>query len=354
MRDARATLSTQALKHNLNRVRSYAPDSRVLAMIKANAYGHGLDVALAALADADALGVATFQEALDIRATGNAQSIVLIEGVFSLEEWQQLPQMNAQCVIHQVQQVEWALKSPQPAIPIWLKINSGMNRLGLALDQVERIAHDLRAAGYRLILTSHFANADEPEHPLNATQINCFVHMKQRLDPIEASFANSAALIQWPEVHFNWVRPGLMLYGSSPFAQIPAQELGLQPVMTLSTQLIALHDLPVGVAVGYGSRHTTTRPTRLGVIGMGYGDGYPRVVTDSRVLVNGHVVPVIGRVSMDMMTVDLTDLPDAPALGDPVTLWGQGLDVDQIARAAGTLSYELFTRLSPRPRRVII
>ncbi len=354
MRDARATLSTQALTHNLKRVRSYAPHSRVLAMVKANAYGHGLDVALAALADADAIGVATFQEALDIRAMGNTQSIVLIEGVFSLDEWQQLPQMNAQCVIHQAQQVEWALKSPQPEIPIWLKINTGMNRLGLALDQVEPIARDLRAAGYQLILTSHFANADEPEHPLNAAQIDCFMQMKQRLDPIEASFANSAALIQWPEVHFNWVRPGLMLYGSSPFAHIPAHDLGLQPVMTLSTQIIALHDLPAGVAVGYGSRHTTTRSTRLGVIGMGYGDGYPRVVTDSKVLINGHPVPVIGRVSMDMMTVDLTDLPEAPELGDLVILWGAGLDVDQIARAAGTLSYELFTRLSPRPRRLIV
>ncbi len=354
MREARVSLSTQALSHNLQRVREFAPQSHVLAMVKADAYGHGLAFALSALHDADALGVAFFKEALDIRAFGNKQSIVLIEGVFTLDEWLQVPQINAQCVIHQDCQLQWALEHIIPNTTIWLKVNTGMNRLGFSPEEALTAAHKLRSAGYDLILTMHFANADEPNHLLNQSQIETFLSLKNQLEPIKASLCNSAALIQWPQLHFDWVRPGIMLYGSSPFSDQSATVLGLKPVMTLTTQLIAIHELPIGAVVGYGSSFTTNRPTRLGVIAMGYGDGYPRVVHGAQVNINGQQVPIVGRVSMDMLTVDLTDLATLPTLTTQVVMWGNGLDVDQAAHAAGTISYELFTRLAIRPVRHIV
>jgi alanine racemase len=351
MRDARVVLNSNALRHNLAVVRDFAPHAQVLAMVKADAYGHGLAFAISSLQGADALGVAFMQEALDIRALGNTQPIVLIEGVFSAAEWRQAAQINASCAIHQDCQLQWALDYPIPNTTIWLKVNTGMNRLGLAPTAALEAAHLLRSAGYTLILTTHFANADEPNHPLNRQQIDSFLALKQQLDPIAATLCNSAALIQWPELHFDWVRPGIMLYGSSPFADRNAAQLNLQPVMTFSSQLIARHTLPTGVSVGYGSLHTTARPTELGVVAIGYGDGYPRVVSGGIVLIAGQRVPIIGRVSMDMLTVDLTDLVEIPALNSRVILWGAGLDVDEIAATAGTIGYELFTRLSPRPKR---
>jgi alanine racemase len=354
MRQACVYLSTQALTHNLQRVRDSAPNSSILAMVKADAYGHGLAFALNALQDADALGVAFFAEALDIRALGNTQPIVLIEGVFSADEWLEAHQINAQCVIHQDCQLQWALDHVIPNVTIWLKINTGMNRLGFSPEKALLVAEKLRAAGYDLILTMHFANADQSSHPLNQQQRDTFLSIKKKLDPIKASLCNSAALMQWPDMQLDWVRPGIMLYGSSPFANRGAAELNLKPVMTLSTHLIAKHQLPANVFVGYGSEFKTRRPTELGIIAMGYGDGYPRVIEVGNVSILGQFVAIVGRVSMDMLAVDLTDLPVIPPLGTQVTLWGNGLDVDVVARTAGTISYELFTRLSKRPIRQII
>jgi alanine racemase len=354
MRQARVNLSTQALIHNLQRVRECAPRSQVLAMVKADAYGHGLAFALNALQDADALGVAFFKEALDIRALGNTQLIVLIEGVFSLDEWIEADHIHAQCVIHHDCQLQWALEHHIPNTTIWLKVNTGMNRLGFLPDDALNAALKLRAAGYDLILTTHFANADEPDHPLNTQQIDTFLALKKQLEPIKASLCNSAALIQWSDVQFDWVRPGIMLYGSSPFEHLSAVALNLKPVMTLTTHLIVKHELPENVYIGYGSCFTTARPTRLGVIAIGYGDGYPRVVNAGKINIQGQDAPIVGRVSMDMFTVDLTDLAVNPPLNTEVTLWGKGLDVDEIARSAGTIGYELFTRLSMRPTRHIV
>ncbi len=353
MRDARVVLDPNALIHNVLRVRRYAPRARVLAMVKADAYGHGLAFAIQHLQHADALGVAFMQEALEIRQLGNNQPIVLIEGVFSMAEWQHAAQINASCAIHQDCQLQWALDHPVAGATIWLKINTGMNRLGLSPEHALQAALQLRRAGYELILTTHFANADEPNHPLNQQQIQRFLALKEQLAPIQASLCNSAALIQWPELHFDWVRPGIMLYGSSPFADQSAKQLNLKAVMTFSSQLIARHTLPAGALIGYGSLHTTTRPTELGVVAIGYGDGYPRVVTEGIVQIAGRIVPILGRVSMDMLMIDLTDLAEKPALASRVMLWGEDLSVDQIAATAGTIGYELFTRLSARPRRVI-
>ncbi len=354
MREARVYLSTQALTHNLQRVREYAPHSQVLAMVKADAYGHGLAFALNALQNADALGVAFFKEAIDIRALGNTQPIVLIEGVFSLAEWIEADHIHAQCVIHQDRQLQWALDHIIPNTTVWLKINTGMNRLGFSPTDALDAALKLRTAGYNLVLTMHFANADEPDHPLNQQQIDTFLSLKKQLEPIQASLCNSAALIQWKDLQFDWVRPGIMLYGSSPFAHQSAVALGLKPVMTLTTHLIATYELPENVSIGYGSLYTTHRTTQLGVIAMGYGDGYPRVIQNGQLSISGQLAPIVGRVSMDMLTIDLTDLATIPPLDTEVVLWGNGLDIDEVARSAGTIGYELFTRLSMRPTRHII
>ena len=354
MRQACVYLSTQALMHNLQRVREAAPTSSILAMVKADAYGHGLAFALNALQDADALGVAFFTEALDIRALGNTKPIVLIEGAFSPEEWLEAHQINAQCVIHQDCQLQWALDHVLPNVTIWLKINTGMNRLGFSPEKALVIANKLRLAGYDLILTMHFANADEESHPLNQQQRDTFLTLKEKLDPIKASLCNSAALMQWSDMQLDWVRPGIMLYGSSPFVNHSAAKLNLKPVMTLTTHLIAKHEIPANVFVGYGSQFKTSRPTRLGIVAIGYGDGYPRVIETGSVSIQGRCVPIVGRVSMDMLAVDLTDLTTIPPSGTDVTLWGNGLDVDAVARTAGSISYELFTRLSKRPIRHII
>lgn len=354
MREARVYLSTQALTHNLQRVREYAPHSQVLAMVKADAYGHGLAFALDALQSADALGVAFFKEALDIRALGNTQPIVLIEGAFSLAEWIESDDIHAQCVIHQDRQLQWALDHIIPNTTVWLKINTGMNRLGFMPEEAYTAALKLRAVGYNLILTMHFANADEPDHPLNQQQIDAFLKLKKQLEPIQASLCNSAALTQWKDLQFDWVRPGIMLYGSSPFEHRSAVDLNLKPVMTLTTHLIASYELAANVSIGYGSRYITQRPTQLGIIAIGYGDGYPRVIQNGYLSIAGQLVPIIGRVSMDMLTVDLTDLPIIPPLDTEVILWGNSLDVDDVARSAGTIGYELFTRLSMRPIRHIV
>jgi alanine racemase len=352
MRDARILLDTQALRHNLARVRDYAPHSQILSMVKADAYGHGLAFALDALADTDAFGVAFLHEARQVRVH-SALPIVLMEGVFSLEEWQEAAALGASCVIHQACQIDWALSHVVAGATVWLKLNAGMNRLGLAPDALLAAAQQLRAAGYQLILTMHFANADEPDHPLNAQQLAVFHHIKQKLEPIQASTCNSAALMQWPQYHFDWVRPGIMLYGSSPFADRSAASLDLTPVMTLQSHIIALHHLNVGDAVGYGSRWVAQRPTHLAIVAIGYGDGYPRVVDQSCVSIHDQLMPIVGRVSMDMLMVDVTDLSSAAHLHQAVILWGQSPHVDQIAHAAQTIGYELLCRLTQRPTRAI-
>lgn len=354
MREARITVRRAALAHNLAVVRRTAPNSRILCMVKADAYGHGLAFAVAALQQTDAFGVAFMQEARQVRAL-TSHPIMVMEGAFSLAEWQESAALGVQCVIHHAEQVQWALESPIAGATVWLKLNAGMNRLGLAPDELILAAQRLRQAGYQLVLTMHFANADERDHPLNDQQITTFERVKATLAPIAFSVCNSAALIRWPHLQGDWVRPGIMLYGSSPFADQSATELELQAVMQVESSIMAIHHLPVGQAVGYGSRWVTARPSTIGVVAMGYGDGYPRVV-DERAMIDiaGHLVPVVGRVSMDMLMVDLTDLPTSARLHQRVTLWGDQPSVDLIAASANTLGYELLCRMTQRPARVLV
>lgn len=350
MRDTRIILSATALQHNLQRVQQLALQSQILCMVKADAYGHGLAFAVQALAATDAFGVAFLAEAEQVRRL-TTRPIVIMEGAFSLTEWQRAAEINAECVIHQPCQVEWALQHVVQGATIWLKLNAGMNRLGLAPAALLAAAAQLRAVGYRLILTMHYANADQPEHPLNAEQTAIFADVAEQLAPIQTSLCNSAALIAWPALHGDWVRPGIMLYGSSPFEQQTAAQLQLQAVMTVESVLMAQHELLKGAQVGYGSRWTAQRPSRIGVVAIGYGDGYPRTAQGAVAWVADQLVPVIGRVSMDMLLVDLTDLPQPVLDGTAVCLWGATPSVDQVAASAGTLGYELLCRMTHRPKR---
>ncbi len=352
-------LSSSALTANLLQVRKLAPHSKVVCMVKADAYGHSIEFALPALATSDAFGVACIQEARQIRALGYKQPITLIEGVFNEAEWLEASQNGYDCVIHQAQQIAWALKNPvlfqQSGLKIWLKLNSGMNRLGLSPDQLLIAAQSLRKAGFTLVLTMHFANADQPEHPLNQQQITSFLQLKKQLAPIEVSCCNSAAIHNWPELHFDYVRPGIMLYGSSPFNHISARTLVLKPVMHFKSHIIAIQQLTANQMIGYGSTFMTQRPTRLGIVAVGYGDGYPRALTTGAfVSIDGQAAPVLGRVSMDLMAIDLTDLTETIQIGHEVELWGNYPEVDQLAQYNHTIGYELLCRLSKRPKRVFI
>jgi alanine racemase len=357
MRNPVIELSTSALIHNFQKVKQLAPASKVVCMVKADAYGHGIAFAIDALKDADAFGVACIQEAREIRALGYSQPITLIEGAFDANEWQEAAEHGFECVIHHQQQVEWALATPelyqQKNLKIWLKLNSGMNRLGFKSDNLYQAAQQLKEAGFELVLTMHFANADQTEHPLNKIQIEQFFALKQKLNPIKASCCNSAAIFNLPELHFDYVRPGIMLYGSSPFADQTAHQLDLKAVMTFKSHIIAIHHIDQDQSVGYGSTFITQRPTRLGVIAAGYGDGYPRAVQGAYVLIHDQQTPLLGRVSMDMFAVDLTDLPSSVSIGTEVILWGDNLSVDMIASTNQTIGYELLCRVTKRPARLL-
>lgn len=355
MREARLVIDTLALRHNVQRVRDNAPASRLIAMVKADAYGHGALAVAEALPNADAFGVAFLEEALALRAADIRQPIAVLEGLFSREEMEAALQHQLMIVVHQEQQLQ-LLEQCRSAgkVQVWLKADTGMHRLGFPPEMVPQVFQRLLACSSveSVGLLSHFAAADNPESPQTTQQITCFQDLHRRMQAVSpykvpTSLCNSAGILAWPAVHGDWVRPGIMLYGSSPFAAESADSLGLRPVMTLSSRLIAVNPLKKGESVGYGATWTAERDTRIGVVAIGYGDGYPRTARNGTpVLVNGHIVPLAGRVSMDMITVDLGDLP--VEVGAPCVLWGEGLPVDEVAACAGTLSYELFCKVTAR------
>lgn len=357
MRDARLGISLAALHHNLRRVREAAPYARVMAMVKAEAYGHGARLVADALAEADGFGVALLEEALELRAAGIVQPVTVLEGVFSESEMFEAVRHNLDIVIHQEAQLGYLercrLTGP---VNVWLKLDSGMHRLGFTPEAAVVAFRRIRAARVtgEIGLLTHFACADELDSPLTDRQLTRFRAVQQVLaqsgEPVRESLCNSAGILAWPAAHGDWVRPGIMLYGSSPFADQTAESLGLRPVMTLSSRLIAVRSIKAGEAVGYGATWVAPRDTRIGVVGIGYGDGYPRhAPAGTPVLVNGQRVALAGRVSMDMITVDLGALP--AEVGDPCVLWGAGLAADEVAACAGTLSYELFCKVTARVRR---
>lgn len=346
-----ALISLAALRHNLHRARALAPHSRIMAMVKANAYGHGLAVAARALSAADAFGVASLEEALILRHAGLAHPIVLLEGVFSAAELEEAAHHGCELVVHDEHQLALLeASSLEKSLNVWLKLDTGMHRLGFAPGEA-RAAWDrlntARAVRTPLRLMTHLARADEPGNPHTRAQLQTFADVTRGWIA-ERSIANSAALLAWPESHADWVRPGILLYGVSPFPDHNGAEYDLKPVMTMRTVLIAVKTVARGDTVGYGGNWQAERDTRIGIAAIGYGDGYPRHAPNGTpVLVNGVRVPLIGRVAMDMIAVDLHTQATA-RVGDEVVLWGTELPVEEIARAAGTIPYELLCGVTQR------
>ena len=347
-RPIQARIDASALAHNLAVARSHAADSRVWAVIKANAYGHGLARAAQALAQADGYAMLDFEEAIRLRTQGVSRPILLLEGFFKAQDVPLLCEYGLTPVIHNIEQVEILEKTALAApIDVYLKVNSGMNRLGFTVDNV-RIAWNALHGHPQVssvTLMTHFADADGPGGVEG--QLEWFNSITQPMSGPRC-LANSAALLRCPQTHADWVRPGLMLYGCSPFPEQSAEALGLRPAMTLTSEIIGLQNLQPGERVGYGFSFEATQEMTIGIVACGYADGYPRhAPTGTPVLVGGQRTRTVGRVSMDMIAVDISDLPEA-YIGTPVTLWGEGLSADEVAAAAGTVSYELLCALAPR------
>jgi alanine racemase len=343
-----AQINLAALRANLARVREKAPGTQVLAVVKANAYGHGLERVLPALEDADGLALVEPDAAIELREQRYTRRILLLEGFFAESELPEFAQRRLATVVHDSEQVRMLETTvlPRP-LEVFVKVNTGMNRLGFRPAEVagvcQRLSSSPSVAALRLMM--HFARADEDDglrEPLAVFEAAC------RGLPYPRSIANSAGIVRFPEVGGDFVRAGIMLYGATPFPYDTAEMLGLQPVMTLRSSIIAVQDLKVNESVGYGALYTASRPHRVGVIACGYADGYPRHAPNGTpVLVCGKKVRLAGRPSMDMVTVDLTDVPEA-RVGSPVVLWGEGLPVDDIASAAATVGYELLCAVAPR------
>lgn len=342
-----------ALTANFERVRDLAPNKSIIAMVKANAYGHGVSRIAHALKNADAFGVASLEEGLILRDAGIIQPIVLIEGVFHPEEIREAARQRFSLVVHHAPHVEM-LEKVKVDLPftVWLKINTGMNRLGIDPDQFQEIYQRLLsipAVKKPIGLMTHFAEADLVDSDETLKQLEIFNRVTaNHTGP--RSLANSAAIISCKESHGDWVRPGLMLYGGSPFSNQSGLDHGLKPVMTLGSRLIAITNVKKGSRIGYGGTFTAPEDMLIGVVGVGYGDGYPQFAKNGTpILVNGVECELVGRVSMDMLTVDLRKMPSAQ-IGDPVVLWGEGLPVERVAKSSGTSAYEILTRMTPRPK----
>lgn len=351
MRLIRARIDSHAMRANLARVRAAAPGARVMAVIKANAYGHGLVPAALALASADAFAVARIEEAGALRAAGMTQAIVLLEGILNAGQLAEAAHLQLDLVIHDLRQIALLEKyRGSQRFGLWLKVDTGMNRLGLRPAEFPAAWERLRAlqpAPLSLRVLTHLACADERGSEATTEQLARLAPLVRGLDA-ELSIANSAAIFANPQAHGDWVRPGLALYGATPFAGETGQALGLTPVMTLESTVIAVRELALGEHVGYGATWRARRASRIAILAGGYGDGLLRSLpSGAPVVIKGQRAPLAGRVSMDMIAVDVTDLP-AVQVGDPAELWGRQLPVEEVAAAAGTIPYELLCGVSQR------
>jgi len=347
-RPIQALVDPDALKHNLAAVRRHAPRSRVLAVIKANAYGHGLVRAARALSAADGFGLIELESAIRLREAGYAQTILLLEGFFDAGELPLLVEHRIATVVHSREQIAMltALATP-PMLNVFVKVNTGMNRLGFEPGALRAAVEALKGSGAarNVTLMTHFASADEPRGV--DWQIQALERAAGGLD-LPRSLANSAAILRHPEAHADWVRPGIMLYGCSPFADVTADELGLKPVMTLESRVIAIQNMRPGEMLGYGGLFTAGRETRVGVVACGYADGYPRhAPTGTPVVAEGRMTRTLGRVSMDMLCIDLSEIAQA-RIGSRVVLWGAENPVEHVAAAAQTVGYQLMCAVAPR------
>jgi alanine racemase len=345
----RAVIDTQALRHNLNVLRARAGRAKLIAVVKANAYGHGLVSAALAIQDAGAFAVARLEEGMSLRAAGIGSRIVLLEGVFSRSQLEDAAHDDLDLVVHDARQIELLEQSGGAGrFAIWIKIDTGMNRLGFAPQEfaaaLERIRHLFPR---ELRLMTHLACADERDAHVTTAQLERFREATQGLS-YETSIVNSAGLLAEVAPHSHWVRPGIALYGASPFEDAPAAEFGLKPVMTLTSTVLTVRRVARGERVGYGGAWTAERDSKIAIIAAGYGDGVPRsFAAGTPVLIRGQRVPLVGRVSMDMIAVDVTELAGVE-VGTAAVLWGEGLPVEEVARHAGTIAYELLCSVSQR------
>jgi len=345
------TIHLNALQHNLQHIKTLAPHSKIIAMVKSNAYGHGIQRIASALSNADALGVACIEEGMILRNASIRKPIVLMEGLFTEDELISAANNHLTIIVHHIDQVHMLEKNEQlTPLSIWLKVDTGMHRLGFTPAEVQTIYRRLQACSSvkkPIGFMTHFAKADSLDSPMTQQQIDLFNNACAHLEGPK-SLANSAGIIAWPHAHEDWVRPGIMLYGASPFTGHTGEQYGLKPVMSFSSRLIAIHHISSGDSVGYGGHWIAPEDMLIGIVGAGYGDGYPRHAKNGTpVLVNGIKCQLVGRVAMDMLAVDLRDIPFAK-VGDPVLLWGPHLPVEEIAHCSGTIGYELLTRITQR------
>lgn len=344
-----ATIHSSALQHNYQQVKNRTPNSRAFAVIKANAYGHGLLRVAQALNNADGYALLEMEQAILLRSQGFEQPILLLEGVFSAEQLKLCAQYRLSIAIHDVLHLAWLQQTLlERPLHIYLKLNTGMNRLGFAAEQAPELVQKLQSIANvaSVSLMMHFATADEADKGID-WQLTRFRRATEGLN-LPVTLANSAALIDHPEIAGDWVRPGLMLYGASPFVERSAADLGLQAAMSLTSSIIGTQTLAVGDRVGYGATFCAEKPMRIGIVACGYADGYPRhAPTGTPVWVHGQRSRLVGRISMDMLAIDLSGI-DHATLGSPVELWGKHLSIDEVANAAGTISYELMCAIAQR------
>jgi alanine racemase len=351
-----AHINLAALQYNFERVKQLAPKSKIMSAIKADAYGHGAVKVAQALQDSDAFAVARLSEGLLLRKAGIQQAIVILEGVSSVAELQAAAENTLSLVFHHPSQLQ-LISTAQLAKPLsfcWLMVETGMHRLGLSTDQIDDALHVLTTSPNimgEVGLMSHFANSDVVDDPSNQQQLDVLTECAEHYG-LQTSMANSAAIFSFAASHGDWVRPGLMLYGASPFDDKTVRDLDLKPVMQLTSKLIAIQLLHVGDKVGYGGSWTAQKPSIIGIASIGYGDGYSRHLSNvGLALVHNRRVPIVGKVSMDMIAIDLSTLSDV-TVGDTVIMWGSELlTVDEMAQQANTISYELLCQLNERVKR---
>jgi alanine racemase len=341
-RRATIKINLEALSHNLNKVREHAPRCQVMPVIKANAYGHGMLAVAVQLSDADMFAVAMPEEAFALREAGCDKPILVLHGFSNVSELKKISSLNISTVVHQQEQLQTLLQHDIPnPIDCWIKVDTGMNRLGIAAEDVDAYFGQLRNSAQvkDVIIMSHFLNADDPDNSINNKQIKRLLNVTNDID-VACSMANSAAIMRLPKSHFEIVRPGIMLYGSSPFHDVTATELGLKAVMQFESLLIDVKTVREGESIGYGATFICDKTMPVGVVAAGYGDGYSRHAKNGTpVWINGVCCKLLGRVSMDSLCVDLSDVK--AQRGDRVVLWGEELSVDRVARSCDTISYEL-------------
>ena len=353
----RAIIDTSALRNNLRQIKARAPGSRVMAVVKANAYGHGLVPTALALPEADAFAVARLEEGIALREAGIRQTIILLEGVFSAEQLAEAAEHRFEIVVHDPLQVALLERyAGAHRFFVWLKIDTGMNRLGFREEEFQAVLDRVRALAItpaEVRVMTHLARADERDCDMTRRQIDRFDALTAQLG-LTRSIGNSAGILGWEGGCGDWVRPGLALYGISPFPGESSADFRLNPAMTLASTVITVRRVPRGETVGYGGTWSAERNSRIAILAGGYGDGLPRsLAIGTPVLVNGRRAPLVGRVAMDMIAVDVTELPEVE-VGTRCVLWGRGLEVTEVATHAGTVAYELLCGVRARvPREAI-